>query len=186
MHAVRRYLPLLAIFLLIKAFCPYHLNVVVGTSMEPNLRNGQLCLVDTTAYRDGAPRRSDVVLVNLNGERCVKRVYALPGDTFWVLRSSKQDGSSPMLVGATVPEGLRTLAERHPEFVRLEKMTVPPGCLYLVGDNRSSSLDSRELGWGYQEDVVGRIVAASPLVEEGSWMPPPPPRPYRAESRARV
>jgi signal peptidase I len=172
---LRHYLLVLALLLMVKLFCPYKLNLVVGSSMEPNLRDGQLCLVDTGAYRRSEPRRGDVVLANLDSVTCVKRVYGLPGDRFWLLRSAEGDTSGAFLLGARVPQGVRNMVTQNKRHFRLERVVVPDDCLYLVGDNLPASMDSRELGWGYQEDLIGRVLAWRSAGSYPRWTPPPPP-----------
>lgn len=175
MPARRSFLYLLATLSIFKLVCPYRLNLVVGESMEPNLSDGQICLVDTRAYRHRPPQRGDVVVALLDQEICVKRVYALPGDTFWLLHLGAGRGLSPIVLGAKVPRSIAGYVSKHGKYARLEKVEVPRGCLYLVGDNYQRSMDSRDLGWGYEEDLLGKVIALRPPRPAKSWTPPPPP-----------
>jgi signal peptidase I len=56
---------------------------VVGQSMSPGLRPGQLVFVDARAYRAGAPRRGEVVAARpmaCGGRALIKRIAGLPGE----------------------------------------------------------------------------------------------------------
>src|SRR5438128_1167484 len=63
--------------------CPVRPGLVVGHSMEPSLQPWQLFFYNRRAPRPDSIRRGDVVLVRVGGQTCVKRVFALGGDTFW-------------------------------------------------------------------------------------------------------
>src|SRR5437660_1550919 len=64
-------------------FSPLRPGIVVGHSMEPSLQPWQLFFYHRGAPRPGSIRRGDVVLVRVDGQTCVKRVFALGGDWFW-------------------------------------------------------------------------------------------------------
>lgn len=58
----------------------YRLTVVVGESMLPTFRPGELLLVDRRAYRMNSPERGDVVLARYGSEVILKRIVGLPGE----------------------------------------------------------------------------------------------------------
>lgn len=58
----------------------YRLTIVVGESMLPTLRPGELLLVDRGAYRMNPPERGDVVLARYGSEVILKRIVGLPGE----------------------------------------------------------------------------------------------------------
>jgi signal peptidase I len=97
-------------------------------SMEPGVLKGDRVLADKTAYRRMAPKKGDIV------------VFFYPDDRskFFLKRI---DG----LPGDTI-----TLADGS-------KQTVPHGFIYVLGDNRGNSLDSRNFGFVALRDVVGKV-----------------------------
>ena len=131
--------------------------VVDGDSMQPTLASGDFLLVTRKAPE---LRRGDVVVavVNESGTpvELVKRVIALPGDTIeirddvaYVNGIAEPNRGQHILVQYTV--------SRPPEVV-------PPGKLYLMGDNRPISEDSRYMGPVPEAGVRGRaVLVLSPI-----------------------
>lgn len=119
----------------------YHRYSEPGESMEPTIHKGQTFNarpVETGRYN---PRRGDVVVfttpgwTEVPGAPILKRVVAIAGDTVGCCSNGHVT-----LNGATLPEPY--LAPRTSES-SFGPITVPPGHLWLMGDNRSSSSDSR-------------------------------------------
>jgi signal peptidase I len=121
---------------------------------------GDLFLADRAAYRARTPARGEQV-VRLSpageGQRQVKRVIGLPGETVQV-RGGRAfvDGrplSEPHVAGdraAGTPD-----AECEPPSV-CEPVIVPDGAYYLLGDDRENSKDSRHWGFVVSERILGR------------------------------
>lgn len=125
---------------------------VDGTSMLPTLRDQDRVLL-TQGYP--VPARGDVVSVRAkaNGlsEDIIKRVIALPGDSVEI-RSD-----IAYVNGVREPDfGQRIIADFA---VDASAQVVPEGMLYVMGDNRAASEDSRFIGPIEQSGVTGRAVA---------------------------
>lgn len=125
---------------------------VRNISMQTTLTEGERLVENKLAYVFGNPRRGDIVIIYgpESPLRLVKRVIGLPGD-----RLDFRDGSvylneaeltEPYAEGATFPEGLRL------------PYTVPEGTVFVMGDNREHSEDSRELGPIRRSSLEGKIV----------------------------
>ena len=127
-------------------------SLVQGPSMEPTLRTGDRVLVEKLGYRFEAPQRGDVVLIRdeNGGDDLIKRVAALPGETVSVRGDTVYVDGEP-LRGARASRDL-------PGFSGL-RTTVPPGHVYVLGDNRERSLDSRSYGPVPLERVEGEALA---------------------------
>ncbi|MGH9272069.1 MAG: signal peptidase I [Ilumatobacteraceae bacterium] len=130
--------------------------VVDGTSMANTLFDDDRVFVNKLSYRLHDPNRGDIVVLHqLNGtsERdLIKRVIALPGETIEVR-------SCQVLIDG------RLLEEPYldPEVVQpgncggdLAPVTVPEEHVFVMGDNRGGSQDSRTLGTISEGDLVGR------------------------------
>lgn len=133
---------------------------VSGASMEPTLFDNEIMLVWALGYK---PKADDVVIVNnptieyLNGQSIVKRVVAVGGQTVAIDYEKNQvivDGvpisepylSEPMrpIYGATVTEPVE----------------VPEGFVFVLGDNRNNSADSRsaEIGMVDHRYIIGKVI----------------------------
>src|SRR4051794_23352639 len=65
---------------------PWRPAVVSGKSMYPTLKPSELLVYDTSYYARNPIRAGDVVLLKLQGEVWVKRIYAVAGSTFWAFK----------------------------------------------------------------------------------------------------
>ena len=144
----------LAVLVLVFAFCA-RIVVVSGSSMNNTLVDGDRLLVQSTFY---TPRRGDVVVVDsyINyGKPLVKRVIAKGGDTVDI---NVEEGLV-YVNGEALDEPYTrepTYQEEGTEF----PLTVPEGELFLLGDNRNNSEDSRsaELGTVEEQCLLGKAV----------------------------
>ncbi|NJP36374.1 signal peptidase I [Alkalicoccus luteus] len=117
----------------------YSPAVVDGDSMEPSLRNENRMLISHVGYVFNDPERFDIVVFTADDDRhYVKRVIGLPGDTIWY------EGSSLIVNGTIVAEPF--LSGSKPETQSGERFTVPADHVYVLGDNRLNSYDSRHIG----------------------------------------
>ncbi len=131
--------------------------VMSNTSMTPTLYQGDRILVDTTAYEKQPVHRGDLIAFRHKGIILTKRVIALGGDTI------EDKGNKFFLNGAPLNEPYA----HYDDSAKLQTtewispVHVPANELYVMGDWRTRSLDSRrpkEFGKVYQADVFGRIV----------------------------
>lgn len=144
---------LLAMVLLVVlfTFC-FRVAGVTGTSMEPNLSNGDRLILKTHFYE---PVCGDIVVVNRYiDEPLIKRVIALGGDTVRIDASTGTVYRNGVALNETYIKGVTLPKDMTGE------VTVPQDCVFLMGDNRSISKDSRseEIGMVRVEDIVGRAV----------------------------
>jgi len=119
---------------------------VSGFSMQPTLQNGELLLVDRIVYRFEKPHYGDIVAIKWGANGLVKRVIGLPGDVIqihggWVYRNGKKL-HEPYTATATAGT--------------YGPVTVPANCIFVLGDNRNESRDSRSIGFIPLADVMGR------------------------------
>lgn len=125
---------------------------VYGQSMEPNLHTNQRLVVEKISYNRWwpvrGPQRGDVVVfrVNPNADLLIKRVIGLPGD-----RVEIHDGQV-LINGQALDESYLT----QPTFGDYGPIDVPPLHIFVLGDNRSFSNDSRAFGPLPLDSVIGR------------------------------
>lgn len=127
-------------------------SIVDGPSMEPTLKTGDRVMVLKPESLVGSPERGDVVLIRgENGEEdLIKRVAALPGE-----RVSVQGNA--VYVDGELLRGDR--ASRDMPGLPALRTTVPPGHVYVLGDNRDRSLDSRYFGPVSKDRIKGEAIA---------------------------
>jgi signal peptidase I len=142
--------PAIVIALLIHVFLAQATRVY-GQSMEPNLHTNERLVIEKVSYRLSAPQRGDVVVLRDPGgspELLIKRVVGLPGERVMVTDGRVYiDGGvldEPYLSQPTRDDG-RT-------------WVVPPLHVFVMGDNRSASRDSRSFGPVQMEEIIGHAL----------------------------
>jgi len=149
----------LAVFFRTVLFASY---VVDGESMEPTLYDGNLLMVNKMVYNLADVNRFDVIVFHANEEDdYVKRVIGLPGD-----RLEYKDGQL-FVNGEYIEEDfLNGFVQADDSWstttnFTLEETTgeekVPEGKLFVMGDNREDSLDSRSFGFISTDQIVGKV-----------------------------
>jgi signal peptidase I len=140
--------PALLIALFVNVYVAEAVMVKDGPSMQPNLYIGYRVMTEKISYRLHAPHRGDIVVVEppAGGAALIKRVVGLPGDVVRVTR------------GHTWING-RLLDEPWVAYFGGRDhgpARVPEGYLFIMGDNRVQSLDSRAIGPVPMQKVRGR------------------------------
>ena len=133
-----------------------------NSAMEPTVLDGEKFAVDTNAYRNAAPGRGDIVVLRHGDILILKRVIAVAGDTIEGL------DFQITLNGALLREGYvqhtgKTSVSASPSFSFLKtfrQTKVSAGQLFVMGDNRDFSDDSRDPSFGTVPgtDILGRAV----------------------------
>jgi signal peptidase I len=125
--------------------------------MAPSFRDGQVFLA--SRVRDSASLETgDVVLAQVHGSVLLKRVYALGGDTVWAVPSER--GSMERVVPRSEVRRLRLMLSRQYPQQDLVRYEVPPDCVFVLGDARSDSYDSRHFGAVPSEAIRARVVVS--------------------------
>jgi signal peptidase I len=135
----------------------FHVIDVVGSSMVPTLHNGDKMLVSGLLYK---PKAGDVVVFKKKeydpNKALVKRVIATEG----------QEINMDFANGIVYIDG-EAIAEPYINELTYNKLdfigpkTVPEGCVFVMGDNRNASVDSRksEIGMLDTRLILGRAYA---------------------------
>ncbi len=124
---------------------------VDGTSMEPTLHSGQRLVIEKVSYHFAAPGRGEVVVLKIPGREeaaLIKRVVATAGDVI-AIRNGRV-----YLNGAVLDEPY--LSQFTPGD--LPSTVVPDGYIFVLGDNRGASNDSRTFGMIPTDHLVGRAI----------------------------
>lgn len=125
---------------------------VRSSSMSPTLRAGDHVLVDKFLARGRMPHRRDIVVLRSpgTGELLVKRVAAVAGDVVG------------LAAGVLVVNG-HQVRERYVDYrlmvgVYYGPVRVPAGDVFVLGDNRPDSVDSRTFGPVPVNRITGRVL----------------------------
>lgn len=153
--SIKEYLPflLLGVVLALVIRLIISPTVVVGESMESSLHSNDYLVVNKLAYKVGEPEYGDVVILDSDAVRghdvFIKRVVGLPGDSLEI-----KDGNL-VRNGKEVKE---PYAKEKMESVDME-LTIPKDEVFVLGDNRNNSMDSRIIGTlNYKKEVLGKAV----------------------------
>jgi len=142
-------LPAIAAVLVINLFLAQP-RVVHGQSMEPNLHENQRVIADLVTYRLREPQRQEIVLFwvpdRSPGPPLIKRAIGLPGDIVGI-----RDGFV-YVNGEELNEPY--LDQKTPG--RMLPTQVPEAHMFVLGDNRCCSNDSRYFGMVPLENILGR------------------------------
>jgi len=140
--------PAVAIALLINIFLA-QATQVLGQSMEPNLHSSQRVVIEKVTYRFfHGPRRGDVIVIQLPNQEdlLIKRVVGLPGETIEVRKGQVYIAGEQLDEPWTINPGGGNYGPR----------TIPPLHVFVLGDNRGASNDSRNFGPVPIKHIVGR------------------------------
>jgi signal peptidase I len=147
---------------------------VTGSSMAPNYKDREIVYVNKIAKRLGDLQRGDVVVFKEPDNRCpketavnscylIKRIIGLPGETIYTENGSvkivnKEHPDPYTLNEAYLPETTKSYSDGKSDTKKVSFGTVPPNSYFVMGDNRTNSLDSRfsQVGFINIDQIEGK------------------------------
>ncbi len=139
--------------------------IVSGNSMLPNLADHDYLILSKQSYNFGKPERGQIVVFPVEadgGKLYIKRVIGVPGDTIRI-----DDGE--VYINGKIED--QSFTNEHYTPGELPTTKVPKGKLFVMGDNRAHSQDSRSeiVGMLDIDDVIGVVkLRLWPLKEIGT------------------
>ncbi|MCL6603118.1 MAG: signal peptidase I [Paenibacillus sp.] len=138
--------------------------IVDGPSMKPNFHTGERVIVNEILYDIRSPQRGEVIVFHVpsEGRDFIKRVIGVAGDTVKVEGDVVTVNGEPVnetYIQGAIDEAHNNNALYNNKNFPNEKFadgTVPEGHIFVMGDNRSDSTDSRMIGFVPLGDIVGR------------------------------
>lgn len=130
----------LLVALLIRGFV-LQVYLVEGESMEPTLHTEERLLVNKFIYRFREPRAGEIIVLQDPGKpsrELIKRVVAVGGETVQVTKGIVY------INGAPLQEPYKN--DLFTQYSDSPPVLVPEGAVYVMGDNRGRSFDSRNIG----------------------------------------
>ncbi|NUU61448.1 signal peptidase I [Paenibacillus agri] len=170
--AIALVLVILIRWLLFKPF------IVDGPSMRPNFHTGERVIVNEILYDIRSPQRGEVIVFHVpsEGRDFIKRVIGVAGDTVKVEGDVVTVNGKP--VNETYIQGAIDEAHKNNTLYNNKNFpnedftdgTVPEGHVFVMGDNRSDSTDSRMIGYVPLGDIVGRADLIFWPVKDITWI----------------
>lgn len=155
-YTIRSLVGVLVVLVLVFTFLG-RLILVDGISMEPTLIDGEMMVVRSLGY---TLEQGDIVVLAKegfhNGDAIVKRVIALGGQTVEI----DYDAGVVLVDGVVLDEPyIKEYMVQQP-YQTITSVTVPEGCIFVMGDNRNNSDDSRDelLGVVDERLVIGEAI----------------------------
>lgn len=135
---------------------------IAGTSMEPNLNDGDIVILAKTDKLD----TGDLCAFYYSNKILIKRVIAVPGDYLWI----ESDGTV-FLNGEELEEPYvqeKSLGECDVEF----PYQVPENSFFMMGDQRETSIDSRSsvIGCITEDQIIGKILCKFWPLSAFEWL----------------
>jgi len=138
-----------------------------SVAMEPTILKHDVLLVDKLSYQLGEPQKGDIVYIipgeekvsfsRVNDSQIIYRIIAGPGDTIEVkqkqvyVNNKLLDESYVRYESNPIPTSMSL------EDNSFESKVVPDGSYFVLGDNRSYSIDSRVFGFIGRDKIAGKI-----------------------------
>lgn len=141
--------------LLIRTFVVQAFKIPSG-SMLPTLQIGDHILVNKLIYRFEKPSRGDIIVFKFpygDGKDFIKRVIGLPGETIELRDKQVFINGQPLEETYAIYKDPHILTNPHSPRDNFGPVKVPEGHLFVMGDNRDQSMDSRF--WGFLD--MGKI-----------------------------
>ena len=129
------------------------LQQVVGDSMNPTLKNGDVVIIDKLTYKLIPLKRGDIVSFYYDDTKyLVKRIIGLPGETLEI------KNNKIYINNEVINDYVKNINMKDFSLEELGYSKIPDNMYFVMGDNRENSLDSRDSRVGLipKEAIIGK------------------------------
>ncbi|ADU29629.1 signal peptidase I [Evansella cellulosilytica] len=140
--------------------------IVYGQSMMPTIADGERVIVNKIGYEISEPERFDLIIFHATEDTdYIKRVIGLPGEHVKyendMLYVNGEPIEEPFLKpGSNGYDSDEVFTKDFTLESKTGEMIVPDGHVFVLGDNRRNSMDSRQMGFVEQDVIVGKVNVA--------------------------
>lgn len=142
------------IIIMFVIFYVVSITQVVGNSMSPTLKDGEVLILNKFKYRFVDVKRGDIISLKYDDTKyLIKRIIGLPGEEINIVDSKLY------IDGKAYNEKYISNDLKYLDFYLkdLGYDSIPKDMYLVLGDNRLNSMDSREIGLVKKEDINGNI-----------------------------
>lgn len=150
---ISKYIIIIIIILFTITFV-FSVTQVVGNSMDPTLKDGEILILNKFKYRFSDIKREDIIsLKYADTKYLIKRVIGLPGDNVEIKNNK-------LYINGKEYEELYLSKDLNYVDFKLKDLgynKIPEDMYLVLGDNREISLDSRKIGLIKRKDIIGKV-----------------------------
>lgn len=135
--------------------------IVYGQSMMPTIQDGERIIVNKIDYEWREPERFDLIIFHADEESdYIKRIIGLPGDDIYyendTLYVNGEEVEEEFLEETRSENGTEIFTDDFTLQDLTDELVVPEDHVFVMGDNRKNSIDSRQIGFIPEEEIVGK------------------------------
>lgn len=128
--------------------------IVEGESMLPNMNDNDRLIVNKIGYKMYEPERFDIVVFHVDNRiDYIKRIIGLPGEEIAYRNNTLYVNGEPV----EEPFAVHSQTKNFTLKEMIGQNTVPEGSVFVLGDNRMNSTDSRMIGAIPIDQIVGEV-----------------------------
>ena len=144
------YLVIVLVVVLVRSFIITP-AIVDGKSMYPTLNDNNIVILNKLDYKINGLKRFDIIVVDYNGEKLIKRVIGLPGEHI------EYKNNMLFINGYLTNENFNHDNTSNFKLETIGYLKIPGDKYFVVGDNRNHSTDSRMIGLIDKKDIKGKV-----------------------------
>lgn len=123
---------------------------VIGPSMSPTLKEGDVLIVNKIIYKFREIKRNEVVVLKYDEKLLIKRIVGLPNEHI------AYNNNVMYVNGDPVKEEFIDTTTDDFDIKEFGYDVIPEGYYLVLGDNRNNSMDGRNFGLIKKEDIIGK------------------------------
>lgn len=153
LYVIASVLVMLIIAIIIIRNYVFEIAITSGASMEPTITQGDRILINRLAYRSRVPEKGEIIAIKIGWVMMVKRVLGVPGDVIELKNGLLYCN------GKLIEYEKRPIPSDNKSKQRSFKpMMVWDKHLFVIGDNKEHSIDSRDFGIIPYKDIIGKVI----------------------------